>query len=185
MIFTSWTIYFQRLQITYPIVVLINVRQFITINKQISTSRNKTIFRQSFVFNNPYYVGVHIPGDFILNHSILTIELDYFSPQTVLSHTLHSLSICIMHNSRCTVDLTFCKYLDNSDGYQQFTFSFSLCLSPRKIFFLCVTPNILNGFHLNSYLFIAKDPSYHFCMVDELRSSGWTNDQLRNFTQLK
>lgn len=52
----------------------------------------------------------------------------------------------------------------------------------RKIFFLCVTPNILNGFHLNSYIFLAKEPSYHFCMIDVLSGNGWTDDQIRNLT---
>lgn len=52
----------------------------------------------------------------------------------------------------------------------------------RKIFLLCVTPNILNGFHLNSYIFLAKDPSYHFCMIDVLKNNGWSEDQMRNFT---
>lgn len=50
---------------------------------------------------------------------------------------------------------------------------------------LCVTPNILNGFHLNSYIFLAKDPSYHFCMVDLIKDNDWTDDQYRNFTQVK
>lgn len=48
----------------------------------------------------------------------------------------------------------------------------------RKLFFLCVTPNILNGFHVSSYVFLGQ-PKDFWCSVPDLTNSSWTDDQIR------
>ncbi|XP_060648149.1 organic cation transporter protein [Drosophila nasuta] len=51
------------------------------------------------------------------------------------------------------------------------------------IFFLCVTPNILNGFHVSSYTLIGHQPDDPRCNVDDLRASNWTLEQKRSITE--
>ncbi|GAB0091497.1 organic cation transporter protein [Sergentomyia squamirostris] len=51
-----------------------------------------------------------------------------------------------------------------------------------KIFILCVTPNILNGFHVSSYVFLGALPDSYHCQVPELLDAGWTVEQMRNIT---
>ncbi|XP_059622117.1 organic cation transporter protein [Phlebotomus argentipes] len=51
-----------------------------------------------------------------------------------------------------------------------------------KIFILCVTPNILNGFHVSSYVFLGALPDAYYCVVPELLEAGWTPEQMRNIT---
>uniref|UniRef100_A0A1B0CRA0 Putative organic cation transporter protein n=1 Tax=Lutzomyia longipalpis TaxID=7200 RepID=A0A1B0CRA0_LUTLO len=51
-----------------------------------------------------------------------------------------------------------------------------------KIFILCVTPNILNGFHVSSYVFLGALPESYYCVVPELLAAGWTPEQMRNIS---
>lgn len=46
---------------------------------------------------------------------------------------------------------------------------------------LCVTPNIINGFHISSYVFFSKDPSAFYCAPYTSSSYDWSNDQIRSF----
>ncbi|XP_055370812.1 organic cation transporter protein [Condylostylus longicornis] len=54
-----------------------------------------------------------------------------------------------------------------------------------SLFFLCVTPNILNGFHVSSYVFLGHIPEEVHCSVDVLRDANWTTSQIRNITEYK
>ncbi|CRK89407.1 CLUMA_CG003157, isoform A [Clunio marinus] len=45
------------------------------------------------------------------------------------------------------------------------------------LFILCITPNIINGFHISSYVFLI--PESYFCLVPELHHKNWTNEQIR------
>ncbi|KAM8706360.1 hypothetical protein ACLKA7_010609 [Drosophila subpalustris] len=50
------------------------------------------------------------------------------------------------------------------------------------IFFLCVTPNILNGFHVSSYTLLGHLPDDQWCGIDDLRATNWTLEQKRSIT---
>lgn len=50
------------------------------------------------------------------------------------------------------------------------------------MFLLCLTPNIFNGFHVNSYVFLATPPKNYYCLIPGLSSAGWTNDEIRNIS---
>lgn len=52
-----------------------------------------------------------------------------------------------------------------------------------SLFFLCVTPNILNGFHVSSYTLLGHLPEDQWCAVTELQSTNWTVEQQRSITQ--
>lgn len=52
----------------------------------------------------------------------------------------------------------------------------------RKLFFLCAIPNILNGFHVASYVFLGKMPSSYWCELPELLYANWTQTQMRNIS---
>lgn len=52
----------------------------------------------------------------------------------------------------------------------------------RKLFFLCVTPNILNGFHVSSYVFLGQLPDEHWCVIPELMDSNYTENQMRTIS---
>ncbi|KAH8384064.1 hypothetical protein KR009_011972 [Drosophila setifemur] len=47
------------------------------------------------------------------------------------------------------------------------------------IFFLCVTPNILNGFHVSSYTLLGHLPDDQWCGISDLQSTNWTLAQQR------
>ncbi|KAH8247416.1 hypothetical protein KR038_003759 [Drosophila bunnanda] len=47
------------------------------------------------------------------------------------------------------------------------------------IFFLCVTPNILNGFHVSSYTLLGHLPDDQWCGIPELQATNWTLAQRR------
>uniref|UniRef100_T1PCT3 Major Facilitator Superfamily protein n=1 Tax=Musca domestica TaxID=7370 RepID=T1PCT3_MUSDO len=49
-----------------------------------------------------------------------------------------------------------------------------------SLFFLCVLPNILNGFHVNSYTMLGYLPEDQWCEVDDLQSANWTEEQKRS-----
>lgn len=49
----------------------------------------------------------------------------------------------------------------------------------RIMFILCVTPNIINGFHISSYVFLSKIPETFFCVVPALNHKNWSYDQIR------
>ncbi|KAH8381602.1 hypothetical protein KR093_009132 [Drosophila rubida] len=51
------------------------------------------------------------------------------------------------------------------------------------VFFLCVTPNILNGFHVSSYTLLGHLPDDQWCGVDDLRATNWTLAQKRSITE--
>ncbi|XP_013097503.1 organic cation transporter protein [Stomoxys calcitrans] len=48
-----------------------------------------------------------------------------------------------------------------------------------SLFFICVLPNILNGFHVNSYTMLGHLPDDQWCEIDDLRAANWTNVQKR------
>ncbi|XP_055526448.1 organic cation transporter protein isoform X1 [Wyeomyia smithii] len=50
------------------------------------------------------------------------------------------------------------------------------------LFILCLTPNILNGFHVSSYVFLGKMPENYYCVVPDLMQKGWTHDEIRNIS---
>lgn len=50
------------------------------------------------------------------------------------------------------------------------------------MFILCLTPNILNGFHVSSYVFLSQMPSNYYCVMPELLANGWTHDEIRNIS---
>ncbi|XP_055630552.1 organic cation transporter protein isoform X2 [Toxorhynchites rutilus septentrionalis] len=50
------------------------------------------------------------------------------------------------------------------------------------LFILCLTPNILNGFHVSSYVFLGQLPENYYCVVPNLLQSGWTHDEIRNIS---
>lgn len=47
----------------------------------------------------------------------------------------------------------------------------------RTLFILSVTPNILNGFHVSSYVFLGHLPEDMWCEVPALKESNWTSEQ--------
>ncbi|KAH8247011.1 hypothetical protein KR032_006820 [Drosophila birchii] len=47
------------------------------------------------------------------------------------------------------------------------------------IFFLCVTPNILNGFHVSSYTLLGHLPDDQWCGIPDLQDTNWTLAQKR------
>ncbi|XP_068157504.1 organic cation transporter protein [Drosophila tropicalis] len=51
------------------------------------------------------------------------------------------------------------------------------------IFFLCVTPNILNGFHVSSYTLLGHLPDDQWCGISDLQSTNWTTEQKRNIAE--
>lgn len=51
------------------------------------------------------------------------------------------------------------------------------------LFFLCVTPNILNGFHVSSYVLIGHIPEKMWCEVNDLKSTNWTFEQIKAITE--
>lgn len=57
-----------------------------------------------------------------------------------------------------------------------------LCHKLRKLFFLCVTPNILNGFHVASYVFLGQPPKDHWCVIPDLINSNWSDSQMRTIS---
>ncbi|KAH8277392.1 hypothetical protein KR026_010184 [Drosophila bipectinata] len=50
------------------------------------------------------------------------------------------------------------------------------------IFFLCVTPNILNGFHVSSYTLLGHLPDDQWCSIPDLQSTTWTLAQKREIS---
>lgn len=55
----------------------------------------------------------------------------------------------------------------------------SLFASCRILFILCITPNIINGFHISSYVFLSKVPETYFCVVPALNHRNWSYEQIR------
>ncbi|XP_031618292.1 organic cation transporter protein isoform X1 [Contarinia nasturtii] len=51
-----------------------------------------------------------------------------------------------------------------------------------KLFFLCVTPNILNGFHVSSYVFLGQPPKDYWCDINELKNSNFSDHQKRTIS---
>lgn len=49
----------------------------------------------------------------------------------------------------------------------------------RVLFILCITPNIINGFHISSYVFLSKVPETYFCVVPALNHKNWSYEQIR------
>jgi hypothetical protein len=49
----------------------------------------------------------------------------------------------------------------------------------RILFVLCITPNIINGFHISSYVFMSTEPLTYFCLVPALNHRNWSYDQIR------
>lgn len=47
------------------------------------------------------------------------------------------------------------------------------------MFILCITPNIINGFHVSSYVFLSKVPKEFFCVVPQLNHKNWSLEQIR------
>ncbi|XP_055853396.1 organic cation transporter protein isoform X1 [Episyrphus balteatus] len=51
------------------------------------------------------------------------------------------------------------------------------------LFFLCITPNILNGFHVSSYVLIGHIPEKMWCDISELKDTNWTPEQIKSITE--
>ncbi|XP_034662428.1 organic cation transporter protein [Drosophila subobscura] len=51
------------------------------------------------------------------------------------------------------------------------------------IFFLCVTPNILNGFHVSSYTLLGHLPEDQWCGLPDLDATNWTLAQRRHIAE--
>lgn len=54
--------------------------------------------------------------------------------------------------------------------------------SYRKLFIICFIPNILNGFHVASYVFLSPMPDRYWCMPPDLTTTNWSPEQIRNIT---
>nr|XP_029716263.1 LOW QUALITY PROTEIN: organic cation transporter protein [Aedes albopictus] len=52
------------------------------------------------------------------------------------------------------------------------------------LFILCLTPNILNGFHVSSYVFLGQMPENYYCTVPSLVERGWTHEEIRNISTI-
>ncbi|ETN63189.1 organic cation transporter [Anopheles darlingi] len=50
------------------------------------------------------------------------------------------------------------------------------------LFILCLTPNILNGFHVSSYVFLGQMPKNYYCTVPLLQKAGWNHEEIRTIT---
>ena len=48
------------------------------------------------------------------------------------------------------------------------------------LFLLCITPNILNGLHLTSYIFLGQMPEKYHCNVKELVARGVPDSLIRD-----
>lgn len=46
------------------------------------------------------------------------------------------------------------------------------------MFFLATLPNILNGFHVSSYVFLGEMPDNYWCDIPVLSNASWTQDQI-------
>ncbi|EDV90529.1 organic cation transporter protein [Drosophila grimshawi] len=51
------------------------------------------------------------------------------------------------------------------------------------LFLLCVTPNILNGFHVSSYTLLGHLPDDQWCGIEELQLTNWTLAQQRSISE--
>lgn len=70
--------------------------------------------------------------------------------------------------------------LSGDDVHVLFTDSnFHFDSSSRVLFILCITPNIINGFHISSYVFLSKIPESYFCVVPALNHKNWNNSEIR------
>lgn len=49
----------------------------------------------------------------------------------------------------------------------------------RVLFALCITPNVINGFHISSYVFLSQVPETYFCLVPALHNKNWSYEQIR------
>lgn len=49
----------------------------------------------------------------------------------------------------------------------------------RLMFILCITPNIINGFHVSSYVFLSKMPETFFCVVPALNHKNYSYEEIR------
>ncbi|CAD7084049.1 unnamed protein product [Hermetia illucens] len=50
------------------------------------------------------------------------------------------------------------------------------------LFFLCFSPNILNGFHVSSYVLLAHISNDMWCTIPQLKDSNWTTEEMRNIS---
>lgn len=44
---------------------------------------------------------------------------------------------------------------------------------------LCITPNIINGFHISSYVFLSQVPETYFCLVQALNNKNFSYNEIR------
>lgn len=45
------------------------------------------------------------------------------------------------------------------------------------LFFIATLPNILNGFHVSSYVFLSKMPDNYWCSIAALGNTSWTPEE--------
>lgn len=62
------------------------------------------------------------------------------------------------------------------------TFFLLLLFVCRTLFIVAILPNIMNGFHLNSYVFVGKMPDQYWCDVPVLQQNGWSADRIRELS---
>lgn len=97
----------------------------------------------------------------------------------------NSVNTIVLWSVKCLTN-TYCCYISkihiSINQFADFVFFFSISSWFRKLFFLCVTPNILNGFHVSSYVFLGQPPKDHWCNIYELRNSTFSDSQMRNIS---
>lgn len=57
-------------------------------------------------------------------------------------------------------------------------FSIKIKQTKRMLFLIGTLPNILNGFHVSSYVFVGRMPDEYWCEVTALRDANWTRDNV-------
>lgn len=55
--------------------------------------------------------------------------------------------------------------------------------SERLLFTLCISSNVLNGFHVNSYVMLGPLPGDQWCSIPELVKANWSMEQMRSVAQ--
>lgn len=48
----------------------------------------------------------------------------------------------------------------------------------RTLFLIATVPNIVNGFHVSSYVFVGRMPDQYWCDVPALRNASWSTDNI-------
>lgn len=52
----------------------------------------------------------------------------------------------------------------------------------RTLFVIAALPNIVNGFHVSSYVFVGKVPEFFWCEIPALSNTSWTHNEMLHIT---